>query len=441
MNIRLLRNKDFALLMGGQYISSIGSGMQSFALSLYVLSITGSGGKFASVLAVSVIPKLILGPVSGVFIDRINRKKIIVCLDILSGIVSALFYILSITSGIKLLYIYIGVIILSIISSIYSPAINSVFPSIMKKDELVDANALSSVIMSTASIISPMLAGALYGLLGLPIILLLNAVSFFCVSFMELFVKVPQVMRENIKFTFALFKKDFAEGVKFIVNHKLLRKMLICAFIINFTLNPMMSIGFVYLAKMVLKVSDVQLGMQQTVFVAGSLVGPFIASKLLKKLELSKIFYMGLFVLGGLITFIAFNTSKFIMDLFTGTTVPFILLVFIGALVVAIIGIINISLTTIKQRETPMELYGRVNSVQTMAAMSAVPLGQILFGSLLDHMPSYITILLTSFSLAITAFLFRHSLLAEEKRNSGRELVIEEEAVIIGEEIVNTEIS
>lgn len=433
MNIKLLKNKGFVLLMGGQCISAIGSGMQSFALSLYVLSITGSGGKFASVLAVSVIPKLILGPISGVFIDRLDRKKIIVCLDILSGFVSLVFYILSITSGIKLIYIYIGVIMLSIISSIYNPAINSVLPSIMKKEELVDANALSSIIMSTASIFSPMLAGALYGMLGLPIILLLNTVSFFCSSIMEFFVKLPKLVRGDMKFTFAVFKKDFGEGVTYIVKHKLLRKILICAFVINFTLNPMMSIGYVYLAKMVLKVNDVQIGIQQTIFVAATLIGPLIASRVLKKMELSKIFYMGLYLVGGLMAFAAISTSKLFTGLFSGITIPFTLLVVTGVLAVAAIGIINISITTMKQKETPMELYGRVNSVQTMAAMSAVPLGQMLFGSLLDRTPSYITILLTSFSILITAFLFWFSLVSEEKHAK------EGKATEINE-IINTDI-
>ncbi len=433
MNIKLLKNKGFVLLMGGQCISAIGSGMQSFALSLYVLSITGSGGKFASVLAVSVIPKLILGPISGVFIDRLDRKKIIVFLDILSGFVSLVFYILSITSGIRLIYIYIGVIMLSIISSIYNPAINSVLPSIMKKEELVDANALSSIIMSTASIFSPMLAGALYGMLGLPIILLLNAVSFFCSSIMEFFVKLPKLVRADMKFTFAVFKKDFGEGVTYIVKHKLLRKILICAFVINFTLNPMMSIGYVYLAKMVLKVNDVQIGIQQTIFVAATLIGPLIASRVLKKMELSKIFYMGLYLVGGLMAFAALSTSKLFTGLFSGITIPFTLLVVTGVLAVAAIGIINISITTMKQKETPMELYGRVNSVQTMAAMSAVPLGQMLFGSLLDRTPSYITILLTSFSILITAFLFWFSLVSEEKHAK------EGKATEINE-IINTDI-
>jgi len=418
MNIKLLKNKDFALLLAGQYISALGSLMQSFALSLYVLSVTQSGGKFASVLAISVVPRLILGPVAGVFVDRLDRKKIIVYLNLLSGITATACYILSITSGLQLLHIYIAVTVLSLISSLFNPAVNTVIPSIMKKEELVDANSLSSMVMTTSSIVSPMLAGALYGLLGLPVILLLNAISFFIASFTEIFMELPQSERKISKFTATVFKKDFVEGVTYIFDQKLLKKILICAFIVNFTFSPMMSVGFAYLAKVVLKVSDIQFGMQQTIFVVGALIGPFTASKISKKQELSKIFYMGIFLLGGLIAFVALDTSRYFIDLLAGNTIPFVAMVVTGALIMAVTGIINISISTMVQKETPLELYGRVNSVQTMAAMSAAPLGQMLFGILFDSVPSYIVVLITSVSLVITAFLFRRSIILEKKQNS-----------------------
>jgi len=417
MNIKLLKNKDFVLLVAGQYISAVGSAMQSFALSLYVLSITQSGGKFASVLAISVIPRLILGPVAGVFVDRLDRKKIIIYLNILSGIVTAVCYVLSITSGLELLHIYIVVIALSIISSLFNPAINTAIPSIMKKEELVDANSLSSVVITTSSIISPMLAGALYGFLGLPIILLLNAVSFFIAAFMEIFINLPLLDRKNTRFTYTVFKKDFMEGVKCIVDQKLIKKIIICAFIINFAFTPMMTVGLVYLAKIVLKVSDIQYGMQQTIFVLGALIGPIIASRIAKKHELSKIFYIGIFLVGCLVAFIALDTSKFFVGLFAGNIIPFAAMVFTGMVIMAVISIINISISTMLQRETPLELFGRVNSVQTMAAMSAVPLGQMLFGLLFDIVPSYIVVLTTSISLIITALLFRRSIILEKKQN------------------------
>lgn len=87
MNSKLLKQKDFLLLMAGQFVSMMGSQFQSFAVSLYILKITGSATKFASVLVIMMIIQVLLGPVAGVFADWFDRKKIIVLLDFLNGVI------------------------------------------------------------------------------------------------------------------------------------------------------------------------------------------------------------------------------------------------------------------------------------------------------------------------------------------------------------------
>ncbi|WP_461612245.1 MFS transporter [Clostridium sp. Marseille-QA1073] len=166
MKIEPLEDKDFLLLMLGKLVSLIGSQMQSFALSLYVLKITGSATKFASVLAIALIPQLIFGPIAGVIADWFDRKKIIVLLDMLNGIMIGIFAIIyKINGGLSLLHIYVIVILMSIISTLFNPAINTVIPTLVKKEELVDANGINSFIMNLGNFIAPLLAGFLLGFL------------------------------------------------------------------------------------------------------------------------------------------------------------------------------------------------------------------------------------------------------------------------------------
>lgn len=72
MDFKFLKNKDFFLFIFGKFVSMIGSYFQSFALSVYVLKITGSGTKFASVLAIAIILQFILGAI----VARIVSKKL-----------------------------------------------------------------------------------------------------------------------------------------------------------------------------------------------------------------------------------------------------------------------------------------------------------------------------------------------------------------------------
>jgi len=188
MKMYLVKQRDFSLLIFGKLVSSIGSQMQSFALSLYVLSITGSATKFASVLAITIIPKLILGPIAGVFADWFDKKKMMVGLDILSGIIIGIFVLIyRITGGLDMTHIYILSIALSLIGVIFQPVTSSILPSIIKKEELVDGNGLSSFVMDLGNLLSPALAGILMGAYGLYVILIINSISFILSGISESF--------------------------------------------------------------------------------------------------------------------------------------------------------------------------------------------------------------------------------------------------------------
>ncbi|MDI6619635.1 MAG: MFS transporter [Clostridiales bacterium] len=116
MRFSILKQKNFLILMLGKSISIIGTEMQNFALSLYVLKITGSATLFATVLTATIIPKLVLGPIAGVIADRLNRKKLIIYLDLLNGLTILFFvYLYSRNGSLKLTSIYILVAITSVV--------------------------------------------------------------------------------------------------------------------------------------------------------------------------------------------------------------------------------------------------------------------------------------------------------------------------------------
>ena len=80
-----LLDRDFLLLVAGQGISLFGNMMLRFAMSMWVLDETGSAASFASILAVSIVPTILLSPFGGVLADRVNRRTIMVALDALSA--------------------------------------------------------------------------------------------------------------------------------------------------------------------------------------------------------------------------------------------------------------------------------------------------------------------------------------------------------------------
>lgn len=244
MNLKLLKQKDFLLLMLGKLVSLVGSEMQGFALSLYVLKITGSATIFASVLSITIIPKLILGPIAGVLVDWLDRKKIIVYLDMLSGVIIGIHAILFMINGnLSLSSIYTLSILLSLISLIFQPAIRTTIPSLVKKEELIDANGINSIIMNIGSLIAPALAGILFGLYGLGAILIINSISFILSSISEMFINVPKINKKPEKINMNSFISDFSQGIKFIKSKKTIVSIISLSCIVNFVFAPISSKG------------------------------------------------------------------------------------------------------------------------------------------------------------------------------------------------------
>lgn len=406
MNLKLLKSKDFTLLILGKLVSLIGSYMQDFALALYVLKITGSSLIFGSVITIALIPRIILSPICGVLADRFDRKKVIVYLDMLSGILIAILYIISITVGIQLIHVYVTVIVLSVISTLFQPAISAAIPSIVKKDDLVDANVFNSTVMTVGQLISPILAGFLYSIFGLPIVLLINSISFICSSISEMFISMPKLERSNKRFSFREFKSDFIEGLTFIKNESQLLKLICSALIVNIALNPVLVIGLTVVVKTVIKASDLQLGYMQTILVTGTMTGTLLVKPITKKLSLSKIFTSVLIACGVIVITMAMNTTNLYLSMFDTNLVPYISFMSLCFIMTLTVTIVNIALATLMQQIVPLEKLGRVSSITSTVAMAAIPVGQIIFSAMFEYVPTYIPLLISSTIIIGTAIQF-----------------------------------
>jgi len=411
MKVSILKQKDFSLLMLGKLVSLMGTQMQNFALSLYVLKITGSATKFASVLAVTLIPQLILGPIAGVFTDWLDRKKIIIVLDMLSGILVGIYAIIFAINGcLSLNQVYILAISLSIISLVFNPAISTVIPSITKKEELVDANGINSFIMNLGNLAAPALAGVLFGFYDMFLILAINSISFILSFICEIFVDIPKTNKKPEKINAKSFINDFGEGIKFIKNKKIMLSVITLGLIINFTFTPIFSVGLTYISKQILKITDYQYGILETVLVIPMLMAPFICSSISKKIKFSRILFLDIFFTSILIGIMAIIPSTIYLNFFNSNFIPYISLITVTFIISLMISIGNMALGIMFQQEVPLEMMGRVGSVMGSVCMAAIPIGQIIFGLLFDKIEAWMCVSICSGILFITILAFKKAL-------------------------------
>lgn len=407
--LKVLKNRDLSILLICQLISRLGTGMQSFALSLYVLKQTGSGTAFSLLLLASFIPSLILGPFLGVIADWFDRKKIIVILDFAAALITGCMLIISETISLQLQYIYAGVILLSIVSGLYIPSLKSIIPAIVKKKSLIEANSADSLAITIASLLSPVLGGFLFGFFSLSAILLANCISFLVAGFLEILINIPRkvvVHTEEISMI-SKFKSDFKAGIKFIFGKKNLSTMLLCSFIVNIFLTPVFSIGYTFICKNVLNVTDFEYGIAEAVLVGGPIIGPFLVGIFSKKIAVEHLFYNVLIISSVIMIGMSIFISQTFCSFFNNT--HFVLILFVAAVIILSIALIifNISFFTLLQSETPDEILGRVSAVVMTISMGAVPLGQLLFGIMFDVFEAYVPILISAIAIILLSVFYK----------------------------------
>lgn len=402
MNFKLLRNKSFFLLMQGNFVSQIGSLMQNFALSLYVLNTYDSATLFASILIVSAIPRILLGPFAGVLVDWFDRKKIIVRLDILSGILVLIMGLLYYSTGsLPLWSIYAISILLSLISTMFGPAVGTVIPSIMKDEELLDANAMHHVIMTISNLVAPVLAGALMGLSSIGFILLVNSVSFFASALSESYIDIPKTHKEPEEINLKTFKRDFAEGLSVVKNSRFIVTLMVAALGLNFLLTPVFTVGFPHYLKKVLMISDLEFGLTNSVFALSMLLGGLAASIVGKKFSLSSIMKVDIGMQSFVIGMYAFITSHYFLGLFATYYPPLIIFLLLSLVFGCVLAVGNISIGTILQKLVPRDKLGRVSTVLGTVAGGAAPLGQGLYGYLNDQLGHTWPMVISALSLLV----------------------------------------
>jgi len=110
---------NIILFSMGEMVSLLGSAIYSFAISLYVLKLTGSGISFAITLIQGVIPTVLIGSFAGVLADKLNKKLLIVSMDIANAILFVMLFLISRRFGLTLPIIYITTFLMNAISVIF----------------------------------------------------------------------------------------------------------------------------------------------------------------------------------------------------------------------------------------------------------------------------------------------------------------------------------
>ena len=161
----LFRIPSFRLLWLGQLVSEAGDGLTNLTLLLLVNALTGSTAALAGMAIVLAIPPLTIGLVAGTYVDRIDRRRIMLASDLIRGVVVLGFVLIGSASSLWLLYVL--AFVQASVGTFFTPARGAILPRIVPEEGLLAANSLAQATKVVSGIIGSALAGLLVGVLGI----------------------------------------------------------------------------------------------------------------------------------------------------------------------------------------------------------------------------------------------------------------------------------
>ncbi|MHA1911861.1 MAG: MFS transporter [Candidatus Kariarchaeaceae archaeon] len=357
-------NSDYFNLWLGQLFSNFGGVISMIALLLYIISIDESPMALAWYGIFQAIPMIFLSPVAGVFVDRWDRKKIMVISDLLQALCIALLPFIS-----YLWQIYLITFLTSSINRFFYPARNAAIPNLVNKDELLPANSLSTLSFQLIFLIGPAIGGVLIALTGYSIAFWLDSFTFIISAFFLYFIKtdlrpthvitnqtnkkseegISRMEKKTISGEFRSVLLDVKLGFKYVRNYKLIW-FLFSVFMFYSLCAGMVGQLWPNFMKVELGLSDIDFGLALSVFAFSGVLGSFAVSALGSKFD----------KLGLLIVAVAFDgVFIIILGLVTTLNQLFIIMLFYGVISM----LFEIPLVTLMQEAIRDDMRGRVNSM------------------------------------------------------------------------------
>ena len=287
----------YLFMIAGQSLSLIGSTAVQFSVIWWLSTTLGSPIILAFASIAAYIPNILLGSFVGVWLDQLNKKYVIIAADVFTGVISVIFA-LTFYLGTPTVWMTLFFLGLRAIGGVFqSPAIQAVVPSIVPKDQLIQANAWDQFLQSGALMIGPVLGAVMYAALPLPIILFSDLAGAVIASISLMPVKIPYTVR--VDDNPMGFVREWKEGLQiFLMDKRLFVLTLSAAICMIFFMPitafyPLMTSD--YFQGTACEASSVEL-----LYSAGMMSGTFVINRFGNKLQYNAICaaFIGLFGLG-----------------------------------------------------------------------------------------------------------------------------------------------
>ncbi|MDE2718434.1 MAG: MFS transporter [Chloroflexota bacterium] len=366
---RFAGERAFYALAGGQFVSTIGSGMTRFGLGLWVLDRTGDVTAYTTLLFAAILPLGVASLLVGPLVDRWNRRWTMIFANAgASGptlFVALLYY----TDALTVWHLYIALVVNGIASAFILSALEASTPLLVKPDRLGNASGVTAMLQSVDAILSPILAVPLYLTFGLGVVFAVDFATF-AISIVALVLSIVPQPARVLEEAGASIWSEFRFGFRYIVER---RPFLYLIFFVTASMLLMPGFGYALATPLALSFSnETGAAVMMTSFGVGSLVsGALLAVWGGPKRRMDGILgAMALAGLGAVVVGLRENLPLTAAGVFI-----------IGFGFVFAIGLNRV----IWQAKAAPDVLGRVFSLRVMLGVCAMSLGVLTAGPLAEH--------------------------------------------------------
>jgi MFS family permease len=347
-----LRQRNFALLWAGTLISLIGDRALLTALPFYVYEQTGSTLAMAGIFGASYLPAFLFSSVAGVFVDRWDRKRILVVTNLVQSVVMLLLLLIQPTGWLWLVF---AVTFIQMTLAMFTmPAEGALIPNLVEESRLVPANALTGLGNTIARLIGPMAGGVLLAWFGLSSVVFIDSASFLLAALLVLRIAAPARpaaappadVAGTIRASWLALGREWWEGLQLVRRTRLLVALFV---VMNVT-----SLGGTLIDPLFVQFVQVQLhagaearGFLSTIGAVGGLAGGVLIGWLGNRIAPRYIVGWGTLIVGG-----------FMLVLYNQTRLE--LAAVLTCLMTVVVIASNVAATSLLQAGTPDEYRGRI---------------------------------------------------------------------------------
>lgn len=369
----LLRNPDFAKLWAGESISLFGSHVTELALPLTaVLTLHASPGQLGALGAARFAPFLLVTLFAGVWADRSRRRPILIGANLGRAAALALIPLLAATDQLRIEYLYSIGFLVGALTVLFDVSYVTIVPSLVRRDELVEANSVLQASASVAEVGGPGLGGMLVSIFSAPAAIAVDAMSYLVSTLTLLGIRkaepLPERGRERPKVS-----SQIREGLGVTFGDPLLRPMALSAGLYNLFEQSIFVLLALYVTRD-LNLSAATLGLVLSLGAVGALVGSVLANRVGRRMGIGRAYVWAH----------TLDLALLLLPVASQFSYPAVVIAVAFIINGLALGLTNVYSVTLRQTLTPGRLLGRMNASYRFLTYGAIPIGALMGGALAE---------------------------------------------------------